>query len=508
MFMVKQDRPQESIISGWRSHIGLFAALGIYLVFQFILIRLVHIAQYDESIYLDVARNIRRIGLPLRSYGAEGFLLLDQTPLYPYLVAGLGFLVGENLMLFRLTTVLAGICSILLAYLIGQRARGPISGTVAAFLLAVNPFFILYSYFVRMELFMCLFLLLATHWLLHWEQTERLVYLKGAGVAVATAVLFKVVAVFYCATAVFYLFVHAPGWKQRLNRVLWMGVPTALGLILWLSMALLEPARLQLRLARWFGAIGGDSPIIDPRLGIAAWPWLQAVGGNVLGWATVALFFVALIRFMFDRQRKRIVWLLLLYISVVLGASLVMQLKEQRHVIGLIPMAAVAIALMIDWETSWTKIAGRTWTATVALITGFLFLWLLSPVNFPRANRTPAEWWTPALAYRLYSNDTSLQPLAEIGTFLKHETQPGEVIVIARQGPVVGYYANRPYLFLYTEPYDMNMALLATSTFVVLDSTDFWRHSPEETTQLLQYLENNFTVIKQTGGVAVYQRIQ
>ncbi len=84
----------------------------------------------------------------LRSNGAEGFLLLDQTPLYPYTLGILSFFFGDNVLLLRLVTVLAGLGTIILAYNIGFRLRGPISGLVAALLLAINPFFILFFSFL------------------------------------------------------------------------------------------------------------------------------------------------------------------------------------------------------------------------------------------------------------------------------------------------------------------------------------------------------------------------
>ena len=61
-------------------------ALGVYFLFQFILLGNVSIAQYDESIYLDIARNIRQTGLPLRSVDVQGRYHFDHLPLYVYMV--------------------------------------------------------------------------------------------------------------------------------------------------------------------------------------------------------------------------------------------------------------------------------------------------------------------------------------------------------------------------------------------------------------------------------------
>jgi 4-amino-4-deoxy-L-arabinose transferase-like glycosyltransferase len=490
------------------TYLPLLLTLALYLAFQAVLIYSVQIAQYDESIYLDVARNIRRTGLPLRSFGADGFLLLDQTPLYPYLLGGLSFIVGDNVLLLRLATVMAGVGSILAAYSVGRQSSGLAAGLAAALLLAVNPFFILYSFFIRMEIFLCFFLLLATYLTLRWEQTERAAFLHWAGVAVAVATLFKVVAVFYCAAGALYLLWRGDGWRQKISRALRLAIPTGIGLILWLSMTVLEPDRLQLRLARWFGAIGGSSPIVDPRMGVAAWPWLRSLGEDVIGWGTVVLFVVSLLIFLFSKKRQShsIVWLSLLYLSITLVTSLVMQLKEQRHVIGLIPMTAVAIALMVDWDSLWARMAQNKWQQLAAVATVILFFWFISPLNFPTGQQTPAEWWRPMLANRIYHNDAHLRPLAEVGLYLNEQSEPDDVIMIVRQGPVVGYYADRSYLFLYTEPFETNMARLVGTEFVVLDSLEFWQQTAEETETLLQYIDDHFTVVHQINQIAVYRR--
>lgn len=62
---------------GWAP---LILALGI----QTVLVVSVQAVEYDEAIFLDVARNICRSGLPLRSIGEAGRYYLEHTPLYPY----------------------------------------------------------------------------------------------------------------------------------------------------------------------------------------------------------------------------------------------------------------------------------------------------------------------------------------------------------------------------------------------------------------------------------------
>ncbi|HSN76789.1 MAG TPA: hypothetical protein VL334_17080, partial [Anaerolineae bacterium] len=44
----------------------------------------VHVLEYDEAVFMDVARNIQRLGLPFRSLGEQGQPAFEHTPLYLY----------------------------------------------------------------------------------------------------------------------------------------------------------------------------------------------------------------------------------------------------------------------------------------------------------------------------------------------------------------------------------------------------------------------------------------
>ena len=64
-------------------------------------------------------------------------------------------------MLLRSATLLFGLLTILLVFRIGLEVRGLGSALVGSMLLAVNPFFVMFSWFVRMEVPLCFFLVLA-----------------------------------------------------------------------------------------------------------------------------------------------------------------------------------------------------------------------------------------------------------------------------------------------------------------------------------------------------------
>ena len=103
-------------------------------------------------------------------------------------------------------------------------------------------------------------------------------------------------------------------------------------------------------------------------------------------------------------------------------------------------------------------------------------------------------------------------PFFQIGNHCRYVTTGhlDGLITIVRQGPIVGYYAGRPYLFLFPRPFEENMQILRESDYVVVDAVEFWQQTPEQTETVLQYIEDNFTVdqtLKDDGGqITVYRR--
>ena len=116
---------------------------------------------FDEHIFLDVGRHIVDTGLPLRAYAQPGEprLFFDHTPLYVVLRRRWSLqLGGPTALIIRSTTLLFGLLTILLVFRIGLELRGLGSALVGSMLLAVSPFFVMFSWFVRMEVPMCFFL--------------------------------------------------------------------------------------------------------------------------------------------------------------------------------------------------------------------------------------------------------------------------------------------------------------------------------------------------------------
>lgn len=490
----------------------ILAPLVLFLAWQLVPITTVNIAQYDEAIYLDVARSIQRTGLPIRTIDPEGRLLLDQTPLYPYALSLMTAVFGDDLRLSRLVTVAFALGTIALVFKIAERRRGPLAGLVAASLLAANPFFNLYSYFIRMEVFMCFFLVLATFFLDRYEESLRDRTLVAGSLAITTAVMLKVIAVTYWGAAVLWVAWIAKG--SRVRHLLWLIAPTMVGLAIWLGGSLLVPGRFEAMAARWQGAIGlNAATTIDPRGGISATSWLTTISNYILHREMAALAIIALIAYAFTwRRAPRITSLMAGFILVTVAGSLVVNLKEPRHVIGIIPAACLLVGLVFDWEMVWGWVRRRPWRKWVAAAALVAVLWALSPLRLPEPANSGdlAAWWEDELRGRYFYNDPELEPVADAGRYLAGQTDPADLILVVRQGPVAGYYADRHYSLLYTGLFADNMALLQQYDYLVIDRQEFWNQTPEETAKLLEYISENFSVDREfrtdRGAAIVYRR--
>ena len=227
-FVRSDDPPLARPVDRRRAAIAALIPVVTFLGFAAIRVASQPKLNFDEHIFLDVGRHILDTGLPLRAYAQPGDprLFFDHTPLYVYFVALLTAVGGPTAFIIRSTTLLFGLLTILLVFRIGLEVRGLGSAFVGAMLLAVNPFFVMFSWFVRMEVPMCFFLVLAVYLMIH----ERLFL---AGLAIATAVMLKEIALAFWLVAGVYILVRRgrpgrgrssrsrawshsePGWSTR-----------------------------------------------------------------------------------------------------------------------------------------------------------------------------------------------------------------------------------------------------------------------------------------------------
>lgn len=498
----------------------LAVTITIFLLFQLALALTVDLPEYDEAIYLNVARSIRQTGIAERSMG-EGVLYADHTPLYQYFLGLSTLVLGENLLTLRLLTSIFAVGCILLCFAIGAELQDRLTGLAAALTLALNPFFTYYSFFLRAEIPMVFFLLLGLHFLVKWESKGTNNFLAWAGISMAVAVLLRENAIIFWFAALLYVVTRGSSWKKRLSNAIWVGLPVIVALVLWIGwIAVLSPPHLQGTLSRWLNSATGSTEVIihDARLGIPFQVWLITIGSQLLGWETVLFFMVALLMMVFFRPRKLppVTALLILYIGFNLAYSLLVALREPRHIIGIIPMMAILINLLIDWPqvTGWLR---RKVRRPVLLTMGIILLivaaWSISPLQLPRSGnwRNPEAWWTQFYQTRMFDNDRYYSVLRDAGQYLSETTPSGETIVIVHEGTVLGYYADRPYDFLYTRTYDSVMDTLMEANYLVYDNPSFFYLSEEEIEKTDSYIDSNFEIEKMIQddyrSIKIYRRV-
>ncbi len=345
----RSDQPIAAVSDRRRAVIAALLPLGVFLGFVAVRIASRPKLDFDENIFLDVARHLVDTGLPLRAYAEPGAptLFFDHTPLYVYVAAMMTAFGGPTAVLLRSTNLVFGVLTVLLVFVIGLELRGVEAALIGSLLVAVDPFFVTYSWFVRMEVPMCSFLVLAVYLLVH----ERLFL---AALAIATAVMLKEIALAFWLVAVLYVLVRR---GVRAAAVVAWPAPVAFGV--WLLYANeIGHAQLMSAIARWVGSAAGDrSP--DPRLRVGIRTWVTLVLEKVIG--PVMIFAAGATTALVAIRRgpvSPIVLVPIAYVVVATAASFVIRLKEPRFVIAIVPMIALSVALLVDWHEVWGAIRG------------------------------------------------------------------------------------------------------------------------------------------------------
>lgn len=301
---------------------------------------------FDEHLFMNVGRHILESGIPLDTYTRPEApnLFFDHTPFYVYFVGLLTALPGPTVLILRGSSLVFGLMTVGLVFLIALRLRGVGSALVGSVLVAANPFFITYSWFIRMEVPLCFFLVLAVYLLI----SERFLL---AGLSIAAAVMLKEIALAFWLVAAVYVFArHGP------RAALSVAAPAPIAVLAWLAYAAsLDFDRLRTTLERWGRSAAGDEPD-NRRFQIGVLAWTQTVLSGVIGGLVIlaAGAAAALAATMRDRIPP-IAIVPAAYVVVAVAASYVMSLKEPRFLIAIVPMLALCIALAVDWGAAWSR---------------------------------------------------------------------------------------------------------------------------------------------------------
>ena len=342
--MQTDDAPRARPVDPKRAAIAALIPVVTFLGFAAIRIVSHPRLNFDERIFLDVGRHIIDTGLPLRAYAQPGAprLFFDHTPLYVYFVALVTTVGGPTAEILRSITLLFGLSTVLLVFRIGLEVRGLGAALVGSMLVAANPFFVLFSWFVRMEVPLCFFLVLAVFLMIH----ERLFL---AGLAIAVAVMLKEIALAFWLVAAAYILV-----RRGLRAATIIALPTPVAFGAWLLYANeIGHDRLLATMGRWFGSAAGVKTR-DPRIHVGLRTWVSEIIGQVL--EPVMIFAMGATAAFVATGRRRfppIAIVPIAYVVVAVASSFVIRLKEPRYLIAIVPMIALSIALLVDWDEVW-----------------------------------------------------------------------------------------------------------------------------------------------------------
>ncbi len=125
-------------ISKWQlAAVTLAAAVALLLPLNLLGLQPLH---SDEALYATWARQI--------ASGQDVWLshtLIDKPPLYLYITAGAMWLLGPTATAARVPSLLASAASVYLTFWLGRRLYGPAAGLLAAWLMALSPFVLLFA---------------------------------------------------------------------------------------------------------------------------------------------------------------------------------------------------------------------------------------------------------------------------------------------------------------------------------------------------------------------------
>lgn len=469
----------------------------------------VKLVEYDEAIFCDVARNIQRTGLPLRSIGSKGVFYFEHTPLYPYI---LSLYVTTSTLFKRCITTLFSLGCVLLLYNTGKYLKGQMAGFASALLLSIHPFFALYSHFLCMEIFLLFSLIAGLASLVVSAQGTTKKYWI-AGVAGAIAVLLKEIALGFVAICGVYILTklrrdRSSSWKTLAVVV----IPPVTTLLFWMVWCWsLSPNAFAAMIRRWMDAaiVGGH----DPRSSITFIQWARHIVTDLLGPGLTVLGGLSVIYSFMRRNVESLDWILLGYPVGAIALSFLVHLKEPRHLIGILPCIALFIGTKIDWNALLIWLRLNRLRTLIGIGMALAFLFSVSPMRLPLENvRNLKAWFDPLYAWRLFENDRYYNVLRLAGLYLHEHTDPEEVITVVHEATVTAYYANRHYYMLYTLPLEGVIRILEGTRYLVWDNEVFLALNGEEIRAVREYVSQHFlveTVVRdEYREVTIYRRLE
>jgi hypothetical protein len=264
---------------------------------------------------------------------------------------------------------------------------------------------------------------------------------------------------------------------------------------------------------RWMSSMGAIN-LLDPRARVTGGQWAQQLTFDLFGLALIAGLVVSLIATAARHPLRLTPVQVLLwgYLLTDIGISFLVRLKELRHLIGVLPIAALIIGTSINWAGIIERIqASRSQLPRAAFaVMSVAFLLWASPLRLPTEPAGNVSSWLDTLyGRRLLENDRFYNVLRLAGRYLQEHTDPGAVVTVAHEAPVTAYYADRRYNMLYTLPRATIEGILQQTGALVWDDENFQAMTPPEVANLRKDIQTRFKTeqIIQDGvrSVTVYR---
>ncbi len=516
------------------------------------------IPKYDEAVYADLAREMVRTGAPMRRLGEEPrfyyihpFLqtFFWSLPLYGSVPEdGLQNPAQAitNLSKLRWVTTLFSIGTLCLIFAMFFRTA-PGFGLLAATLLAFNPMWLKYSHLVYLEV-PCAF----------WVTLAVIIFYSGilllkkgktsegfeigqdsiwrdfvCGATFGAAMITKYLSLI-AAIPIFYFFF------RRKNKNYFFASTIGFGLVCisWPLFIFFKGSLgdwISQSIGRWTSFQTGQGG--DPRTDWSILEFLRNTFGE-LGPIQTLVFSLSLISIpfmpvwafvramnelkkppknrpktilnLFDQGMVKHSTLTIRYALVVafyFVVLLILPTKDPKFLVIVLPLAIMAASGMLRLfinDVLENEVTGIWRKPVLILLCGTLFL-LAFPIDLLGLDNTRFKKLYPtdhAYTHVTLAHGQDYLPIAEDLFF---RTTPGEVIPVGRQGPIVGYLADRPYQILYTEndpeAFDKRFE---TSRYLVIDDT--WEHcfgglQPNEVEALRLEISKEYQVIREVGHV-------
>lgn len=299
---------------------------------------------FDEEAIYEAAATVARQGIAglFANYQRWDWLANQHPPLAPILVGQVLRLVGDDLLVARLVSLLFSLGTGLVTYRLGARLYDKKTGLIAAFFLFTFPLVMRLSATAMVEPALTFFFTFTLYLVLQWIDHRRWRHLGAVGLVVGIGLLTKYTMVFVLPVAVGFILIR--GSRRQAGQLLLVtAVVGAIAAFVWVlaasHMAVLQNQWESVQLYAGMVLTNGygrrllfetATNRLPSALGVYNLP-LIALGALLLG-----------------TRRLQSDWLILLWITAV-WLPLTLTLPDHRYFMSSFPAIALLIAAGLRW---------------------------------------------------------------------------------------------------------------------------------------------------------------